>query len=510
MKKLPSIITAIFFIVVCNAQIGFDYSGQTQPGNTKVLRLVSMRLEWTYFIGGSGEEQLNWTRAPYLDRDGMLYFTGTTKSFDFPITPDALYPTYEGGSQRWGTEDVFLVKFNTLQPGIVYSTFLGGAKGPEHAADIYVDHSRNVYIVGNTGSSDFPTTDDALIKQFQGPDFRHADGFLTILSNDGRKLKYSTFIGGPKNDGVSRVFVEPSGEMTLFGITESPGFPSVEVIREAGLKDGPTLFAMRLDAKGQRVLCSHLLANAWGTDVQRLESGDFLVAGSSNIPDFASGAGTHWRRNIFIMRLTADLKMVSFTTMFGGAGEESLPKIATVAGGDFFVFGKTTSKDLPVTADAIEKTMEGKEAIFLARFSGDGKHLKYCSYLGAKGEDVSSSVKSLIYDGRSRIYLAGTTTSPHLPVTPNAMQAEHHGGQDAFLLAFNIADNSLAYGSYLGGSKDEWNPLLALDENGALYMVGATNSDDFPSLEKTPAPRKGMDVFISKFSLWNEKAKEKP
>jgi hypothetical protein len=276
----------------------------------------------------------------------MLCLPGTTKSADFPTTSDALYPTYQGGSQQWGREDVFLVKFSTRQPGIVYSTFLGGAKGPEHAADLYVDHARNVYIVGNTGSSAFPTTGDALIKPFQGPDFRHADGFLTILSDDGRKLKYSTFIGGPKNDGVSRVFVEPSGEITLFGITESPGFPSADAIRETGLEDGPALFAMRLDATGQRVSCSHLLANAWTADIQRLESGDFLIAGSSDIPDFASGAGAHWRRDIFVMRLTANLKTVSFTTMFGGAGAESSPSIASVAGGDFFVFGKTTSKDL--------------------------------------------------------------------------------------------------------------------------------------------------------------------
>jgi len=300
---------------------------------------------------------------------------------------------------------------------------------------------------------------------------------------------------------VSQVFVEPSGEITLFGITESPGFLSPDDIREAGLKDGPTLFAMRLDGKGQRVSCSHLLTNAWAADIQRLESGDFLVAGSSDIPDFASGAGAHWRRDIFVMRLTADLKTVSFTTMFGGAGEESWPKIVTVAGGDFFVFGKTTSKDLPVTADDIERTMENKDAVFLARFSGDGGKLEYCTYLGSRGADATSFTGNLVYDGRSRIYVSGITSSLRLPVTPDAAQATLHGESDTFLLAFNIADNLLAYGSYLGGSKDEWDPRLALDENGAVYVVGVTDSDDFPTLEKTPVPRKGMDVFISKFAI---------
>ena len=187
------------------------------------------------------------------------------------------------------------------------------------------------------------------------------------------------------------------------------------------------------------------------------------------------------------------------------------PKIASVPGGDFFITGSTTSKDLPVTADAVEKTMESKRAVFLARFSGDGRQLKYCTYLGGQGPDATSFAGGLVYDGRSKIYLAaGQVTSSNYPVTPDALQAKHQGRQDAVLLAFNLADNSLAYGSYLGGSKNEDMPLLAFDGNGALYVIGATDSDDFPTLEKTPGQRKGTDVFIAKFSVRNDLAGRQP
>jgi predicted alpha/beta superfamily hydrolase len=477
------------------------YSGEKAAGTT-VSSSQSLRLEWTHFIGGSGRENLGWLRSPVLNRDGMLYFTGTTLSSDFPATADAVYPAYKGGSQKWGLEDVFLVKFNTRQPGIAYSTFLGGAKGPEHAADLLVDGAGDVYIAGNTGSSDFPTTEDALTRQFQGPDFRHADGFLTILGDDGRKLKYSTFIGGSMNDGVSQVFVEPSGELTLFGITESPGFPSADAVRPKGLKEGPALFVMRLDARRRRVVFARLLENSWGTDIQRLDSGDFLIAGTTANPELPAidgllgspyhGGSQFWGGDILIMRLSADLKRVSFATFFVGSGEESwpkLPKVTTIAGGDFFVFGKTTSKDLPVTANALEKTMQDKEALFLARFSGDGRQLKYCTYLGGKGTGAASSARHLAYDGRSRIYIAGDTTSADFPVTPDAVQAKNHGGRDVFLLAFNIADDSLAYGSYLGGSKDDADPRLAFDQQGSLYVIGSTDSDDFPSHEANRSAR---------------------
>ena len=206
--------------------------------------------------------------------------------------------------------------------------------------------------------------------------------------------------------------------------------------------------------------------------------------------------------DIFVMRLSADLKTISFATLFGGTGDDYYPKIAIVPGGDFFITGSTTSKDLPVTADAIEKTMESKRAIFLARFSGDGRHLKYCTYLGGKGTEATSYAGGLVYDGRSKIYLGiGQVTSPNYPVSPDALQAKHQGGQDAVLLAFNVADNSLAYGSYLGGSKNEDMPILTFGANGELYVTGTTNSDDFPMFEKTPGQRKEMDVYISKFSI---------
>ena len=480
-------------------------------GGAHAVRPAGMRLEWTRFICGSGDEFLGWQASPpaYLGSDGMLWLTGVTKSRDFPTTPDALYPTYKGGNLQQSTEDCFLLKFNTRQPGIVYSTFLGGAKGPVFSTSTGVDGAGNIAIVGHTRASDFPTTGDALTKQFEGD-----AGFLTILGDDGRKLNYSTFIGGSGKDRVGpdwveQVFVESSGELTLFGITGSRSFPSADALRPQGLKVGRAfaLFVMRLDAKGQRVLYSRVLANSWGMNVQRLDSGDFLIAGTTTNPAFPAtegartyhGGGGIAGGDIFVMRLSADLRTVSFATLFGGTGEELWPKIVPVPGGDFFVLGKTTSTDLPVTTDAIEKTMESDEAVFLARFSGDGRRLKYCTYLGGQGTEVTSWIGTLAYDGHSRVYATGTTTSPRFPVTPDALQATHHGGRDAFLLAFNIADNSLAYGSYLGGSKND-GACLALDENGALYLFGGTDSDDFPTLEKTPAPRKGRDLFIAKFT----------
>jgi hypothetical protein len=378
--------------------------------------------------------------------------------------------------------------------------------------NLWVDSAKNIILTGLSGSLDYPTTNDALTKQFQGG---NTDGFFTIISDGGSKLKYSTFIGGLKSDRLTQVFVEPSGEIILLGYSESLDFLPADIIRTNGTHKASGSFIIKLDAKGQSIISGHLLGDFQPGNVRRLDSGDFLIVGNSTNPEIQTtdgafdrtyhGGNEPWAGDVYIMHLSKDLKTVIFATFFGGANDDFFPTIETIPGGDFFVFGTTRSKDLPVTVDAIERTMESKDAMFLARISGDGRQLKYCTYLGAKGIDETSRAGSLIYDGHSKIYITGNTSSSSLPVTPDAIQPKNAGGRDLFLLAFNIIDNSLAYGSYLGGSKDEGtihhDLRLAFDERGALYGVGVTFSDDFPTIEKNVAPRKGMDIFISKFSI---------
>jgi len=99
---------------------------------------------------------------------------------------------------------------------------------------------------------------------------------------------------------------------------------------------------------------------------------------------------------------------------------------------------------------------------------------------------------------------AWITRSPDGPISPNATQAKPGGGVDIFLLALNIADNTLAYGSYLGGSNDETSICLSCDRNGALYAIGSTNSEDFPIGSRTSdgtGISKEGDLFISKFLI---------
>jgi hypothetical protein len=504
MKRMLAQIAWLILVLAATGSTAQEAQGTTTaasaPGANNA-RPAGMKLEWTHFLGGSrGDGLFRETRLAIesdgvIGPDGTLWFAGATTSRDFPVTPDAVQKKFGG------IQDEFLVEFDTNRRKVDYATFLGGARQEVAWAGLYVDRPRNRVVVGScTGSPDFPTTEDALVREFQGPEHRHADGVLVILGDGGRKLSYSTFLGGPKIDlGPWRVFVDPSGDIVVFGNAGSFDFLPVDVVQDPGLRNRGGCYILKLDSKGKYIM-SRVLggADVGIQDVQKLASGDYLVMATANTGGDDNTANK--ARDVLAMRVSADLRTVTSAPRFGGTGDEDVLTVSTVPGGDFFVFGYTSSKDLPVTADAIEKTLNVERAMFLARFGADARQLKYCTYLGGKSGTTGHG-RSLVYDGHGRIHVAWITTSPDCPVTSNAFQGKPAGGDDVFLLSMNVADNTLAYGSYLGGSKNDGGACLAVDESGALYVVGGTDSEDFPTGSEPASSRRKSDIFITKFSV---------
>jgi Beta-propeller repeat len=80
-----------------------------------------------------------------------------------------------------------------IDPGLAYSTFLGGTDDDE-GRGIAVDGDGRAYVTGETLSADFPTTPGAFDRTFNGG---FLDAFVTKLNASGSALAYSTFLGGP-------------------------------------------------------------------------------------------------------------------------------------------------------------------------------------------------------------------------------------------------------------------------------------------------------------------------
>lgn len=117
------------------------------------------------YLGGLGNES---GAGLALDKDGNVYITGFTTSFDFPVV-NAIQSSLQG------ERDAFIVKLSADGRVFLYSTYFGGS-ALEGGLGIAVDSGGNAYITGYSTSTDFPTTNP-----FQAENAGGQDGFIAKL-----------------------------------------------------------------------------------------------------------------------------------------------------------------------------------------------------------------------------------------------------------------------------------------------------------------------------------------
>jgi len=171
--------------------------------------VIDPGLVYSTFVGGSGGEY-GWGIA--LDAGRNAYLTGTAHSPGFPTTTGA-FQTTNGG------DDAFVTKLNAAGSALAYSTYLGGSRG-DAAERVAVDADGNAYVIGQTGSSDFPTTADAFQTTLKGRLSRFPlDAFVTKLNAAGSALVYSSFLGGDGDDDGFGIAVDAEGNAYVTGET---------------------------------------------------------------------------------------------------------------------------------------------------------------------------------------------------------------------------------------------------------------------------------------------------
>ena len=134
-------------------------------------------LKFSSFYGGSGVDE---ARGVGIDGCGNAFIAGTTNSTDFPVT-NALQEANAGGY------DGFVVNFQpganfveggSYTPTVFYSTYLGGTGGDVVTAIAVGTKGGNATVVGNTNSTNFPTTTSVFQPAYGGG---AADVFVTKI-----------------------------------------------------------------------------------------------------------------------------------------------------------------------------------------------------------------------------------------------------------------------------------------------------------------------------------------
>ncbi|MCC6154087.1 MAG: SBBP repeat-containing protein [Candidatus Hydrogenedentes bacterium] len=180
------------------------------------LNAAGSGLIYSTFIGGTSTD---WAWDMVVDPSGEVYVTGNSQSDDYPTTPGA-YQT----ARAAGFSVAVVTQLNAAGNDIVASTMLGGSAGNGGMIALSLDRDAggNIWIAGETGTTNLPTTPLAFQSDYQGG---NRDGFVAQFDPTLGSLKYLSYIGGANNEPEGHVAVDSLGHVLLAGRTLSTDFP---------------------------------------------------------------------------------------------------------------------------------------------------------------------------------------------------------------------------------------------------------------------------------------------
>lgn len=135
------------------------------------------RLLFSTLLGGSQTESIN--NSITVDRNGRIYVSATTNSYDLPITPDALQPKF-----GLGLSDSFVAVIDPARVGtdaLVYCSYLGGGMH-ESDSGVALDGAGNIYVAGRTQRCPDCENTFPLVNPMQNAAKGTADGYIVKIS----------------------------------------------------------------------------------------------------------------------------------------------------------------------------------------------------------------------------------------------------------------------------------------------------------------------------------------
>lgn len=460
--------------------------------------LVIDPIIWSTFLGGSSTDE---TYGVNLDASNRPIVLGSTISSDFPVTVGAYDETISGPGFNF---DATVTKLTSKGAGVLWSTFVGGAGGGMHdfAYDAAVDAAGNVVVVGESFSSDFPTTGGAFDTTANGG----YDAVAFRLNNSGSSLMASTYLGGSGGDGAQELEFDAGGNLVIVGTTRSANFPTTAGAHQPTFGGGVTdVFVTKMAPDLSTVLKSTFLggsAEEEGYSIAILPNGSVWVCGFTSSPNFPTTAnafqttlGGGW--DAMASRLSPNLNLVEASTFIGGPDNDSAASIALAPGNRPVIAGYTHSANFPTKPGAFDRTHNGNADSFVTRFNTNASSIEAGTLYGGANADYATG---LAVDFSGNAIIAIQTSSADLPTTVGAHDRTQNGSADVALVKLTSEFQSRRYATFVGGSADDYPFGIVRDSSGNILACGYSLSANYPTTAGAfdTSLAGGVDGFVTR------------
>ncbi len=461
--------------------------------------IIDPLLNYSTYVGGKGWD---FSLGIALDSSGNAYMTGYTNSTNFPTTTNAYKTSYTGGN--W---DAHVFKINHNGSNLIYCTYFGG-DDEDKGLDISVDAKGNAYVTGITQSLNFPTTPEAYDKSIRGL----SEAFILKLNQSGKKLDYSTYIGGSGYEYGYGIKTDLTGNVFITGIKTSPDFPHTPGAYNETYGYSTDTFILKLNSNGSSLIYSAIIGGSKydiSYDIAIDLNGNAFITGTTtsfnfpitpNANDSSYNGGDFVGGDCFVLKLNYNGSSLIYSTYIGGDTYDIGKAITVDTNGNSIVIGETWSSNFPTTQGAYETVHQGgSRDIFVSKLNHTGSKLIFSTFIGGNNNDWGDDI---ILDPNEDIYITGETQSANFPITPDAYDSSVNY-TEAFILKLDRNCSKLLYSTFIGGTIYDHSRCISLDSKNNVYISGTTLSSDFPTtVGAYDTTKNGMiDIFVQKYSF---------
>lgn len=300
-----------------------------------------------------------------------------------------------------------------------------------------IDANGNLYLAGNTSSTDLSATTGAF-QTDAGQNPSGSNASFVAKFDSGGKLVYLTYFHGGNggSTAIGSIAADAAGNAYLTGTHNGASLPTTPGAFQASAGSPAAGFAAKLDPTGSKLLyCTYLAANSpvSGSAIAVDSQGNAYIAGNimlnlphqmstfpvtpgafqTSLPNFAIQSSPAFG---FMTKLNAAGSALVYSTFIYASDNTYISRLTLDSAGSAVIVGTTYALDFPTTPGSLRQCNPNGtwgSTGFMLKLAADGSRPIYSTYLGADG------LGSVMVDGTGQTYIAGNSVGI-LPIVPGS------------------------------------------------------------------------------------------